>query len=805
MRGPQLRPGVHPAVLAAQPLAVQQVSAGQFRAELSAAEPVDRLAVQALGGLALAHQRTGAGLDPEAEVGPARLGMAGQPVERLAGQVGIAAADRGLDQLGQRPHRRVSGRGVLAGRGGRGQRLLVPAQAVGHDGGRPVRVGHRDALARGRGLGDGGLDERRGLGPATPQRGQHHRGERRGPAAGRLANRVGLRDQSLGRREVTAPGHGRAERAQQERQPLQRAGLPGEPELPGQHRAPRVVVPQRAGGALSQPAPAKFLPRGDVRAGEGVNGLPQGGGRGGRPVGDHQRQAVQDQVDRPRRPGLVRREGAGGAGDLEQITGAGQPPGEQRRHPGGQVGLPRQVQVERLEPLGRLEQQRRRVAAQPRREHDLPAQQVHPGALQLIQRPGLRRGQQLQGRPERPGLHVGPRRGERPLGPAGRINAQQHRTLQKRRGRGQPAAGLGPVRGPLQLGRHLLIRPGCGLGPVPGPPIWLGLGVGDLSQRPVHLLPVLDRRGPVGHRAQQRVPEPHLGPEFHPDAQPLRRPPHQRRVAVRLGRGQQQQPPGLVRQGRQLPPEAALDPPRQPRAGQCTRQAEPAGQLGRGQPPGQFQQRQRVALGLGHDQVPDPGVQRPGQRRVQQRPGLVVRQPLDVQFRQAGQHVARLAGREHQGDRVGGQPPGGEAQGLRRRRVQPRLVVDHADQRALLGHVAEQAEHRQPDQEPVRRRPGADPERNPQRVALRWRQVRDLVQHRRAQLMEPGEGQRYLGLHARRARHPAPGGRGPRGQVVEQHGLAHARLAADHQGAALPGPDRLDESVEGGTFAVPAG
>ena len=531
-------------------------------------------------------------------------------------------------------------------------------------------------------------------------------------------NGVGLRDQGSGRREVTAPGHGGAERAQQERQPLERAGVTGEPELPDEHRVPGVVVPQRAGRGLSQPAPPEFVLDGGLPAGEGADDPAQRRGRGGRPVGDHQREAVQDQVDRPRGAAWSWTDGRAraDAGDLEQIAGAGQLPGEQGRHPGGQVGLAGQVQVERLEPAGRLEQQRRRVAAQPRGEHDLPAQQVHPGALQLIQRSGFRRGQQLQGRPERAGLQVGLRRGERPLGPAGGIDAQQHRTLQERRGRGQPAAGLGPVRRPLQLGRDLFVRAGRGLGPVPGPQVRFGHRVGDLGQRPVHLLPVLDRRGPVDRRAQQRVPEPHLGLELHqagldrrggrlrPDAQPLGRPPHQRQLAVRLGRGQQQQPPGLVRQGVQLPPEADLDPPREPGAGQCTRQAEPAGQLRRGQPPGQLKQRQRVALGLGHDQVPHPGVQRPAQRRVQQRPGLVVGQALDVQFRQSGQRVARLAGREHQADRIGGQPPGGEAQGLRRRLVQPRRVVDHADQRALPGHVAEQAEHGQPDQEPVRRR-----------------------------------------------------------------------------------------------------
>ncbi len=82
---------------------------------------------------------------------------------------------------------------------------------------------------------------------------------------------------------------------------------------------------------------------------------------------------------------MDRAQAPGGAGDLRQIPGARETPGEQRGHPRAQIGLARQVQVERLEPLGGLEQQRRGVAAEARGKRDLPAQQVHPGACELIQ------------------------------------------------------------------------------------------------------------------------------------------------------------------------------------------------------------------------------------------------------------------------------------------------------------------------------------------------------------------------------------------------------------------------------------
>ena len=160
-----------------------------------------------------------------------------------------------------------------------------------------------------------------------------------------------------------------------------------------------------------------------------------------------------------------------------------------------------------------------------------------------------------------------------------------------------------------------------------------------------------------------------------------------------------------------------------------------------------------------------------------------------------------FAGREDQPDRVGGQPPGHEPQRLRRRLVQPLLVVDQADQRSFPGHLREQAQHGQPDQEPVRRRPGGQAERDPQRILLRHRQVPGAAQHRRAQLMQAREGQLHLRLHARRARHPAPA-RLP-GHIVQQHRLAHARVAAHHQRPALATPDRIDEPAQRVAFAAP--
>ena len=73
---------VDPAALAAQPFAVEQVSARELRPQPRAAQPLDRLAIEGRGSLALAQQRAGAGLDAERPVGGRDGGGRGDPFER---------------------------------------------------------------------------------------------------------------------------------------------------------------------------------------------------------------------------------------------------------------------------------------------------------------------------------------------------------------------------------------------------------------------------------------------------------------------------------------------------------------------------------------------------------------------------------------------------------------------------------------------------------------------------------------------------------------------------------------------------
>jgi hypothetical protein len=344
---------------------------------------------------------------------------------------------------------------------------------------------------------------------------------------------------------------------------------------------------------------------------------------------------------------------------------------------------------------------------------------------------------------------------------------------------------------------------------MPGPPVGVQLSIGGVRERAVCLLPVRQRCRPVDGRTRQRMPEPHPRAELNEpglhgarrrpgrDAEPGRGPPHQRRVTGRIGRGQQQEPPGLRWQSAELPPEALLDLPRQRHpAGQ----PEPARQLIGRQSPRQLQQGQGITVRLGDDPLAHPRVHRAGEHRIQQRPRVALPQARHRHLRQPGQFLARIASTEDQAHRLGRQPAGHESEDLRGHAIQPLLVIDHAHQRAVPRYLRQQAQHGQTGEELVRRCARADAERGPQRITLRRREPVEVSQHRRAQLVQPGEREFHLRLHADGAHHPAP--RRVPGQVVEQRCLAHAGLTAHHQHLARACPYRLDQPVKHAAFAA---
>jgi len=128
--------------------------------------------------------------------------------------------------------------------------------------------------------------------------------------------------------------------------------------------------------------------------------------------------------------------------------------------------------------------------------------------------------------------------------------------------------------------------------------------------------------------------EPHLRPDpeqigvlgrprgLRADPQQATRPPQQRCIPDRLGRRQQHQPPGLLRQRLEPPTEALLDPAGQP---ERVDEPEPTRQLSGRHIARQLQQSKRVPLRLGDDPVDHLLIHPPRQDRRQHRARVGVR------------------------------------------------------------------------------------------------------------------------------------------------------------------------------------
>ena len=181
-----------------------------------------------------------------------------------------------------------------------------------------------------------------------------------------------------------------------------------------------------------------------------------------------------------------------------------------------------------------------------------------------------------------------------------------------------------------------------------------------------------------------------------------------------------------------------------------------------------------------------------------------LRRPATSSSSRPGQQMVftGLADGEDHRDTLGQQSARNERQRLRRDPVQPLHVVDDADQGLVGGVRGQQAQPSQPDEELIRRRPGAEAERGGQGVALGCGQVVQVTQQRGAQLVQTRVGELQPGFDAGGPRHLTS--RRAAGQVVEQGGLADARFAPQHQDPALPGPDGADEAVQRLAFGAPA-
>ena len=140
------------------------------------------------------------------------------------------------------------------------------------------------------------------------------------------------------------------------------------------------------------------------------------------------------------------------------------------------------------------------------------------------------------------------------------------------------------------------------------------------------------------------------------------------------------------------------------------------------------------------------------------------------------------------------QPPGNEGNRLRGDAIEPLRVVDEADQRLLLSAVGQQVQHRESNQETIRRFPTGQAEGGTKGATLRIGQAVKSIQERSAELMQSCVGELHLGLDAGQPHDMATDS--ARFEVFEQRCLADSGFASQHEHLTLPSPRASHETVE---------
>ena len=298
----------------------------------------------------------------------------------------------------------------------------------------------------------------------------------------------------------------RGEIVERVREQVERAGVAREAHAAGREHVPELVVPEILREAARQPQPA---PVRSAAVGFAERAQRPRERRDGRriPLGEPGHEGVEEHVRWARGLHPIRR--ARGLGHLALIRAGAEAPGEHRRRDRLEVGLAGHRGVQGVEPPGRLEQQRRRVAATPAGEHDLRSQPLQPRALELVEWPELGGGQEV-GR----GRHVGDvelrlGRGQRALDAHGGLRRQLGRSLQEGGGRGEPATTLRAVGRARHLRGHRLVRNRRRVRAMPGATVGIDIGIGRVGERLVHVAAVSRGRRAVDRRADERMRESH--------------------------------------------------------------------------------------------------------------------------------------------------------------------------------------------------------------------------------------------------------------------------------------------------------
>ena len=259
-----------------------------------------------------------------------------------------------------------------------------------------------------------------------------------------------------------------------------------------------------------------------------------------------------------------------------------------------------------------------------------------------------------------------------------------------------------------------------------------------------------ERHAPAGLQQARR---PRRGRGVGADAEPVARAPQQRRVADRVGRRHQHQPPGLGRQRLQPLPELCLDLARERRVGQ----GEAAGQLGQVSPRGSSSSASglpRVSSTIRSRTLSSSGPRDDGGQQLAC-VGRAAAHSTTSSGRPVSWSSASRVARISASDSPNTRRATNASVSSEARSSQCASSID-AHQRPLAGDVGEQA--RAP---PARRGsgPAAAPAVSPNAVPSASRcgagSRDEPVEHRRAQLVQAGERELHLGVDAGGARDAA--------------------------------------------------
>ena len=106
------------------------MAAGELHSHARAPETFYRLAVERLGLVVLAQQRSAARLQPQRPVSAGSARALREPLQRRRGLVALSGAHGRLDELGQYERGEAELGRMLGGSPGRFQRVLVAAEPV---------------------------------------------------------------------------------------------------------------------------------------------------------------------------------------------------------------------------------------------------------------------------------------------------------------------------------------------------------------------------------------------------------------------------------------------------------------------------------------------------------------------------------------------------------------------------------------------------------------------------------------------------------------------------------------------------